>query len=71
MRRIIKSALKHNGDLITPAGEVIPCEVRKITEQRHFCGDLLWISLETQAPYGRHTSLMKQGYRFRFLDDDK
>jgi hypothetical protein len=69
MKKIIKSNLKHTADLVTPAGEIIPCEVRKISHYSEFLPDLLWISLVSQRPIGRHIELWKKGYKFHWLED--
>lgn len=68
LKKIIKCHLKHTADLISPDGAVIPCDVRKITHYSEFMPDLLWISLVSQRPIGRHIELWKKGYKFRFLE---
>jgi len=71
IKKIEKYRLRHDADLVTPTGEVIPCEVRKISRYSKFLPDLLWISLDTKEPVGRHMDLRKRGYKFRWIEDDK
>ena len=67
--RIKQNKLKHVADVTTPWGEIIPCDVRKLTYYDEFFPDLQWISLVSKRPIGRHIDMLKRGYKFHWITE--